>query len=43
MALTWKYIDKAKRTATLEDTKNGERRVVPLSPAALAVPTSPRN
>lgn len=37
MALTWKNFDKAKRTATLEDTKNGERRVVPLSPAALAV------
>lgn len=37
LALTWKHIDKEKRTATLEDTKNGERRVVPLSPAALAV------
>jgi integrase len=37
MSLTWKHIDKDRRTATLEDTKNGERRVVPLSPAALAV------
>lgn len=37
LALTWKHIDKAKRTATLEDTKNGERRIVPLSPSALAV------
>lgn len=37
LALTWKSIDKAKRTATLEDTKNGDRRVVPLSPSALAV------
>ncbi len=37
LMLTWKHIDKEKRTATLEDTKNGERRVVPLSPSALAV------
>lgn len=36
-ALNWKHINKDKRTATLEDTKNGERRVVPLSPAALSV------
>ena len=37
LALTWKHFDKVKLTATLEDTKNGERRVVPLSPSALAV------
>lgn len=37
LMLTWKHIDKEKRTATLEETKNGERRVVPLSPSALAV------
>lgn len=37
LALEWKYVDKAKRTATLPETKNGERRVVPLSPSALAV------
>lgn len=37
LMLTWKHIDKEKRTATLDDTKNGERRVVPLSPSALAV------
>lgn len=36
LMLTWKNIDKEKRTATLEDTKNGERRVVPLSPSALS-------
>lgn len=37
LSLTWKNIDRTKRTATLEDTKNGDRRVVPLSPTALAV------
>ena len=37
LALTWKNIDKAKALATLEDTKNGERRVVPLAPSALTV------
>lgn len=37
LALTWKSIDKKKLTATVEDTKNGERRVVPLAPSALAV------
>lgn len=37
LMLTWKHVDKEKRTATLDDTKNGERRVVPLSPSALAV------
>ena len=37
LTLTWKHIDMQKRTATLDDTKNGERRVVPLSPSALCV------
>lgn len=37
LMLTWKNIDKEKRIATLEDTKNGERRIVPLSPDALEV------
>lgn len=37
LMLTWKHIDKDKCTATLDDTKNGERRVVPLSPDALSV------
>lgn len=37
LMLTWKHIDKTKLTATLDDTKNGERRVVPLAPSALAV------
>lgn len=37
LLLTWKHIDKTKLTATLEDTKNGERRVVPLAPSALGV------
>lgn len=31
------HIDRAKRSATLVDTKNGDRRVVPLAPSALAV------
>ena len=37
LALTWKNVDLKKRVALLEDTKNGDRRVVPLSSAALAV------
>lgn len=37
LALDWKHVDRVKRTATLPETKNGERRVVPLAPAALAV------
>jgi integrase len=36
LALEWRHIDKTKRTATLVDTKNGDRRVVPLAPSALA-------
>lgn len=37
LALKWRYVDKQKRTATLVDTKNGDRRVVSLAPSALAV------
>lgn len=37
LALRWKDVDLKRRTATLEDTKNGERRIVPLSPAAMGV------
>lgn len=37
LALTWKHVDTKKRTATLEDTKNGDRRVAPLAPSALAL------
>lgn len=37
LALKWRHFDKAKRTATLVDTKNGDRRVVPLAPSALAL------
>ena len=35
--LQWRNIDLAKRTAVLPDSKNGHRRVVPLSPNAAAV------
>ena len=35
--LKWSNIDLRGRTATIEDTKNGERRVVPLSSRALEV------
>jgi integrase len=37
LALSWKDVDLKKRTAKLWDTKNTENRVVPLSPAAVAV------
>jgi integrase len=37
MGLTWKRIDLAKGTALLDDTKNGERRVLPLAGPALAL------
>lgn len=37
MGLTWKHVDLAKRTITLDMTKNGTRRVVPLSSAACKV------
>ena len=37
LSLAWKSVDKAKRLATLNETKNGERRVVPLPTSALAV------
>lgn len=36
LSLEWANIDLKKQTVTLEDTKNGERRVVPLSTRAVA-------
>jgi integrase len=36
LSLTWSNIDLAGRTATLPLTKNGDKRVVPLSPVAIA-------
>ena len=36
MSLTREQIDRVKRTAYLSETKNGDTRTVPLSPAALA-------
>jgi integrase len=33
--LTWNYVDLTRKTATLPDTKNGDRRVVPLSSKAI--------
>ena len=35
LSLTWDKIDASKRTALLTDTKNGDKRVVPLSVRAL--------
>ena len=44
LALRWSDIDLTSRTATLLDTKNGDKRVVPLSSRAIAVLQSmPRN
>lgn len=40
LALTWDTIDLTRRVARLLDTKNGERRDVPLSIAAIAVLTA---
>ena len=37
LSLRWENIDKKKRTAFLQATKNGESRTVPLSSAALAL------
>jgi len=37
ISLRWQNIDLEKRTAVLPDSKNGHRRVVPLSPNAVAV------
>ena len=43
MGMTWDMVDLAKRTVTLPDTKNGTRRVVPLSSKAMeALGTLPR-
>lgn len=36
LKLTWKEIDLAKRTAKLQDTKNGESRSIPLSSRAVS-------
>ncbi len=35
--MTWKLVDLKKRTATLLDTKNGEKRIVPLSLEAVRI------
>ena len=44
LALEWKNIDLGKGTAKLEDTKNGDRRIVPLSSKAIAILNAfPRN
>lgn len=44
LALEWANIDIKKQTALLEDTKNGERRIVPLSLTAVAaLENMPRN
>jgi integrase len=40
LSLTWNNINFEKRTALLPDTKNGERRIVPLSSKALAILSS---
>jgi len=37
MGMTWDKVDVKHRTVTLDNTKNGEKRVVPLSSAALLV------
>ncbi|PIV87803.1 MAG: hypothetical protein COW48_09550, partial [Hydrogenophilales bacterium CG17_big_fil_post_rev_8_21_14_2_50_63_12] len=37
LGLRWEDVDLKTRVAVLHDTKNGERRVVPLSSAALSV------
>jgi integrase len=37
LSLRWDYIDLARRTALLPDTKNGQSRTVPLSSAAAAI------
>lgn len=38
--MTWDLVDLKKRTVTLPETKNGEKRVVPLSPEALRILTA---
>ncbi len=44
MGLTWDKVNLAQRTTTLDDTKNGERRVVPLTTRALqTLRDMPRN
>lgn len=39
-AMTWDRVDLKKRTVTLPETKNGEKRIVPLSPEALRILSS---
>jgi len=44
LALEWKDVDLHRRVATLQDTKNGERRSVPLSTkAATTLANLPRS
>lgn len=35
--MTWEMVDLKKRTVTLLDTENGDRRIVPLSPTAVRI------
>ena len=35
--MTWDMVDLKKRTVTLPDTKNGQKRIVPLSSEAVAI------
>ena len=35
--MTWEMVDLKKRTVTLPDTKNGQKRIVPLSSVAVAI------
>ena len=35
--MTWDMVDTRKRTVTLPETKNGEKRIVPLSPEAVRI------
>ena len=35
--MNWDDVDLKRKTVTLEDTKNGERRIVPLSPEAIRI------
>jgi integrase len=37
MAMTWDKVNLSSRTVTLDDTKNGEKRVVPLSSMAIKI------
>ncbi|MDX5936365.1 site-specific integrase [Acidithiobacillus thiooxidans] len=37
MGMTWNKVDLKRQTVTLEDTKNGEKRIVPLTPRATQI------